>query len=374
MKRSRLFIIALLLQLCVTLGFGTIVSFANTHDRAPEGLSVRGKDFSGLTRIQVSKLIRDTLPHAVIYEEQVYPLKWEGTYAEIERWLDLVFPVTKGSWFADVLQNFSRPSGVASADIIQLDRSEIIEQLQGFSKEINRPALSATIEFVDGQLKRSEGLSGLELDIEATWLKVAQEHEGKQVEAVVKDVPAKPSTSDIAKVGDNLGDYTTYFNPLDVQRTNNVRLAAIALNNQLIPPGEVFSFNDVVGERTADSGYSPAIVFVNQSRIQEIGGGICQDSSTLYQAVLQANLAIEEKHNHSLPVSYVLRGQDATVSYGILDFRFRNDTKGYLLISARTGANWLRIRLFGLADDKHPELQNPEGYPIGPESWDKDPK
>src|SRR5665648_219137 len=108
--------------------------------------------------------------------------------------------------------------------------------------------------------------------------------------------------------------------------------------------------------------------------IKDNGGGICQDTSTLFQAVLQAHLPIVERHTHSLPVSYVLKGQDATVSFGILDFRFRNDTQGYLFISGRTGSNWLRIQLFGLADDSHPLLQKPNGFPSYPEDWYKDPK
>ncbi len=374
MKKTRLLIMVLLLQLFVTLGSGTVVSYANTRDRAPSGLMVWGKDFSGLSRAQVSAHLRDKLPDTVTYKKQVFPLKWDNTYVKIEQWLDQVYPVSTGSWFADAFQSLARPSTVISFESIGVDRAEIITQLHALSMVINEPARKATIVFEEGQLKKTDGRSGIEFDIEATWLKISQEHEQQQVEAVITIVPAKPSTADISNIGDNLGDYTTYFNSQDVQRTNNVRLAALALNNHLIPPGEVFSFNDVVGERTEETGYLPSTVFVNQSKINDIGGGICQDSSTLYQAVLQANLVIEEKHTHSLPVSYVLRGQDATVSYGILDFRFRNNTQGYLLISARTGANWLRIRLFGLADDEHPELSNPEGYPIGPESWDKDPK
>lgn len=373
MKKTRLLILALLLQLCVTLGFGAVVSYGNTRDRAPSGLMIWDQDISGLSRDQVSALIREKLPNTVTYEDQVYPLKWERTYTEIEHWLDQVYPATTGSWVGDIFQNLARPL-IVSSDSIRLDQAEIITQLQEFSRLINQPAQAATIEFDAGQLKKTDGLSGRDLDIEATWLKIFQEQVQKNVEAVVNVIPAKPSTADIFEIGDKLGDYTTYFNPQDGQRTNNVRLAAMALDNRLIPPGEVFSFNEVVGERTVATGYSPAIVFVNQSMVKDIGGGICQDSSTLYQAVLQANLSIEERHTHSLPVSYVIRGQDATVSYGILDFRFRNNTQGYLLISARSGPNWLRIRLFGLADEKHPELQNPQGYPRGPESWDKDPK
>lgn len=113
---------------------------------------------------------------------------------------------------------------------------------------------------------------------------------------------------------------------------------------------------------------------MDQAVVKGDGGGVCQDSSTLFQAVRQANLNVEERHSHSLPVAYVPKGQDATVSYGILDFRFKNDTPGYLLISARTGSNWLRIRLFGETDNNHLVLQKPDGYPRHPLDWDEESK
>ncbi|AET68917.1 putative vancomycin resistance protein [Desulfosporosinus orientis DSM 765] len=375
MKKARFLIFVLLLQLCVTLGFGAVITYAKTRDRAPSGLVVWGQNFSGMTRSQLSAQIRERLPETIVFQDQVFPLSLDSTYAEIEHWLDQVFPASKGSFMKNVLQNLTRSFRAAAlSDHIKLDQAEIMPQLESISRSIDQPARTATVEFADGQLIRSKSVSGIKFDIDGTWQKLSQEHQQKQVDAVVDIVFPKPSTEDLAQISDNLGDYTTYFNSQDKLRTNNVRLAALALNNQLVPPGEVFSFNNVVGERTIASGYSPAIVFVNQTMIRDIGGGICQDSSTLYQAAMQAHLEIVEKHTHSLPVSYVMRGQDATVAYGILDFRFRNDTKGYLLISVRTGANWLRVRLFGLADDKHPKLAKPEGYPIGPESWDKDPK
>lgn len=363
MMKKLFFAMALLLQLSVTLGLGTAVAYGNAHDRAPSGMIIWGQNFSGLSRIQVSTKLKSMVPNAVSYKEQVYPLKMDRSNAEIEAWLDQVFPVTTGSWLTDALNNLTRPTIFTSPHNIGLNKEEIILQLQSLSKIINKPMRPATIVYSDGRLEKTDGQAGQELDIEGTWLKITQEHHQKQVAVVVKDVPAMPDIEEITKIQSVLGDYTTYFNSQDVPRTNNVRLAAMSLDNRLIPPGQVFSFNEVVGERTEAAGYLPAFIFSDQSVIKGDGGGVCQDSSTLFQAVCQANLSIVEKHNHSLPVSYVLNGQDATVSYGILDFRFQNDTKGYLLISAKTGADWLRIRLFGLADDKHRVLLNPEGYP-----------
>ncbi|EGW36140.1 VanW family protein [Desulfosporosinus sp. OT] len=374
MQKKRLLMTALLLQFCVTLGLGTVVAYGNTHDLAPSGLIIWGQDFSGLSRTQVSTQLKEKVPKIVTFRGHDYPLKLDRSYAEIEKWLDQVFQATTGFWFSDLIHSLTRPFLIISPNTLELNREEIIAQLQSLGGIINKPMHPATISYSDGRLQKKDGEPGQKLDIEGTWLRIEHEHEQKRVALIVNDVPALPGASDLSKIKNIMGDYTTYFSPQDVPRTKNLRLAAIALNNRLIAPGQVFSFNDVVGERTEAAGYLPALIFVDRSMIKGDGGGICQDSSTLLQAVRQAHLNVVEKHTHSLPVSYVLKGQDATVSFGILDFRFRNDTQGYLLISARTGSNWLRIQLYGLADDQHPVLQQPEGYPSHPVDWNKDPK
>lgn len=374
MKKTRLFILALVVQLIVTIGLGTAISYSFTHDRAQDGFIVWGEDVSGQNRTQISLELRGKIPSAVSFQGQVYPLKLERTYLDIEEWLDRAFPVATGNMLLDAFHNLARPSMKISSNELGLNRVEIVNQLQELSQNINISAQPAKITYTDGKLLKSEAEIGLEVDVEKTWLKLVNEHEKSVIDIVVNNVTAQPSTAEISKVQDILGDYTTYYNSEDIPRTKNLSLAADAINNQLIAPGEVFSFNDVVGERTQDAGYQPAFVFENDSVVKGLGGGICQDSSTLFRAVSQANLIIEERHTHSLTVSYVLKGQDATVAYGMLDFRFRNDTQGYLLISARTGSNWLRVQLFGLADEKHPVLLSRDGYPARPEEWTKDNK
>ncbi|MFZ3131617.1 MAG: VanW family protein [Desulfosporosinus sp.] len=374
MKKTRLLIVALLLQLSLTLGLGSVVAYSKTYDRAPSGLIVWGQDYSGMSKIQVSSQIKERIPNLVSYKGQDYPLRMDRSYGEIEKWLDQVFQVPTGFWFTDILHSLARPPIVITANDFGLNKEEILAQLKALGMNINKPMISAAITYSNGRLVKTDGQVGQELDIEGTWLKITREHEQERIELVVNDVSVQPDKVDLMKIRDIIGDYTTYYNSQDVPRTKNLRLAAMALNNQLIPPGQVFSFNDVVGERTEAAGYMSAFIFVDHAVIKGDGGGICQDSSTLCQAVEQAHLPIVEKHTHSLPVSYVLKGQDATVSFGILDFRFLNDTQGYLFISARTGSNWLRIQLFGLADDSHPALLKPNGYPNHPEDWSQDPK
>jgi putative cell wall-binding protein len=143
-----------------------------------------------------------------------------------------------------------------------------------------------------------------------------------------------------------IAQYSTHFNSTLVNRTENVRLAAKALDGKLLAPGERFSFNKSVGERTAKAGYEEALIIEGNTYIPGLGGGVCQVSSTLYNAVILAHLEILERHSHSLPVDYVPPGQDATVSFPILDFRFRNSKDAYLLIRSFIEENTLTIQLY----------------------------
>lgn len=374
MKRARLFSVALLLQLCVTFGLGNVVVYGKTNERAPSGLIIWGQDYSGMSRGEIAAQLKEKIPAKLTFHDQSYPLHLDKSYEDIELWLDQMFPKPTGSVIVDAMQNLVRPSSVTVPKTFGLNKDEIYGQLQVLSGIINKPMIQATIMYSNGRLVKTEGQIGQELDNDKTWDRIIQESEKKEIELVVNYFHAKPGAADVDKIQNILGDYTTYFDPTDAPRTSNLRLAAMAIDNHLIAPGQVFSFNDVVGERTAAAGYLPAVVFVDQTAVKDNGGGICQDSSTLYQAVRQASLPIVERHTHSLPVSYVLKGQDATVAYGLLDFRFRNDTQGYLLISARTGSNWFRVQLFGFADEAHPVPVSPGGYPTHPTEWDKDPR
>jgi len=122
-----------------------------------------------------------------------------------------------------------------------------------------------------------------------------------------------------------LGTYTTYTTNVP-NRNTNISLACKALNGTIVKPGHTFSFNNTLGYTSAAKGYKKAGILVNGKSSAALGGGICQVSSTLYNAVLKAGLKVVERHPHSAPVGYVPKGRDATVSYGSVDFKFRNNT------------------------------------------------
>ncbi|MBS4025116.1 MAG: VanW family protein, partial [Clostridia bacterium] len=144
-----------------------------------------------------------------------------------------------------------------------------------------------------------------------------------------------------------LGKFTTRFNPLAENRVHNIRLAANSIDDYLIPPGAVFSFNGVVGPRTVENGYREAPVIVDNQLTIGLGGGICQVSSTLYNGVLLANLPIIERRRHSLQVDYIAVGVDATIVYHYVDLKFMNNTDSHLLIKATMEEDRLVVRVFG---------------------------
>ncbi len=129
-----------------------------------------------------------------------------------------------------------------------------------------------------------------------------------------------------------IGHYVTYFNPRNEERSHNIELAAEALDSHVVFPGETFSFNRVVGKRTREKGYLPAPVIVRGEVTEGIGGGICQLSSTIYNAVDIAGVEIGERYSHSKRVPYVPPGRDATVSWYGPDFTFKNTYHQPLLI------------------------------------------
>jgi vancomycin resistance protein YoaR len=133
-----------------------------------------------------------------------------------------------------------------------------------------------------------------------------------------------------------IGQYVTYFNSNNKTRSHNISLATEAINNYVVFPGETFSFNKVVGKRTEDKGYMRAPVIVKGEMSEGIGGGICQVSSTLYNAVDKAGVKIVERYSHSRRVPYVPPGRDATVSWYGPDFRFQNHYNQPILIRAKT--------------------------------------
>jgi len=167
-----------------------------------------------------------------------------------------------------------------------------------------------------------------------------------------------------------IGEYVTSFNTYNKDRTKNIFLASASINNFVVFPGERFSFNQAVGQRTAGKGYMPAPVIIKGELAEDIGGGICQVSSTLFNAVDNAGLKVIKRSSHSMKVSYIPPGRDATVSWNGPDFVFENKYNQPILIQAKMVGNQLTIEILSSEVIKY----SSKAVPTLPPNQDHPPK
>ena len=192
--------------------------------------------------------------------------------------------------------------------------------------------------------------TGLEFDISIDDAKKMLEEKQEQYTIPLKITYPNVSTNDIGfdAFPDQLSSFSTSFKSSNSNRSTNSRLCASKINGVVLMPGETFSFNSTVGKRTPEAGYKEAPAYLNGKTIMDYGGGICQVSSTLYNAVLYSNLEITERYNHGYQPSYVKSGLDATVSWGGPDFKFTNNRNYPIKIMTDTSNKILNIYIYGL--------------------------
>ena len=155
---------------------------------------------------------------------------------------------------------------------------------------------------------------------------------------------------------DELATYSTRYDPTNRNRSNNLEISAEKINGTIVMPGETFSYNQIVGERTIAEGYKEAGAYAGGRVVQDVGGGICQTSSTLYNAVLLANLEIVDRSNHQFLTSYVPAGRDATVAWGAIDFQFKNTREYPIKIEASVENGVCTMSIYGIKEETEYEV------------------
>jgi vancomycin resistance protein YoaR len=179
-----------------------------------------------------------------------------------------------------------------------------------------------------------------------TQMVIEASQKGGNVELPLTVTESGYRPEDVAHLGEVVvASYTTKFNPSVAGRNKNIELSAQAINNVIVGTNDYFSFNTTVGPSDEAHGYQPAQEAVDGKLIMGIGGGICQTSSTLYNAVDQLGVNYIEKHHHSVNVGYVPSGRDATVSYGGVDFRFQNTAGAPFLLKTIFGNGTLTVEV-----------------------------
>lgn len=204
-------------------------------------------------------------------------------------------------------------------------------------------------------------VDGIDFNVDEVKALVASEDKEYTIELTITEPEITTKELGEEAFPDIIGKtYKTTYSAGDRNRNTNIELAAKHVNGIILMPGETFSYNGILGDTTADKGYKPAGAYLNGEVVQSYGGGICQVSSTIYNAVLYANLEITERYNHSFLSGYVPAGLDATVSYGTKDFKFTNNRDYPIKLVVTAGNGTISATVYGVKqdDDVKVELQS----------------
>lgn len=355
----------------LVIGGGILGVSASQHvPTVRPGVIVAGKDISGKTKQEALtalkawfseskaknlKLVSEYLlvqPQNVTPESLGASLELEATMKEVP--------------FEDFLAFNSRRltgSVVPVKDIeptLKFD-SKKIEALADFIEENMKAGAPARATWQEGRVTRTHEVPGMSLDLsklsDAVFRAVL---EGKETEIPMELAAKKVADEDLDKITEVVSSYTTHFNNGQSERSNNIRLAASILNGRILLPGETFSFNRFLGRRTSAGGFQRAGVLVNGRKEYDIGGGICQVSTTLYNAAVFADLKIKARSPHSRPVPYVPLGRDAAVSFPEPDLAFTNTHDTPIAISATVGPGVIDFRILGQKSEEK-EIQIVQG-------------
>jgi vancomycin resistance protein YoaR len=248
---------------------------------------------------------------------------------------------------------------------VKWDKAQLRRKMWIVANNYRVEGRDAGLQVVNGEVQIIPEVEGRAINVGDTLQKLQQRYYVglPATTATVRNVQPRLTAADLEGKDIKMADYTTRFDAGIRGRTTNIRLVARAVDGQVVMPGETFSFNATTGERTAAKGYRIAHIFVRKPGAAEaevvegLGGGTCQVSSTLFNAVRKANkkngkhLKIVERNTHSLPVTYVPTGLDATVAWPYKDFRFRNKFPHPIYLRTAVSRSHLTISVWGRVPD-----------------------
>ena len=263
--------------------------------------------------------------------------------------------INKDKFKQDVIAAFGSTQKEIELPVEKAERNVI--DIDAIHNEIYKEPVNAYFTTEPYQIFKEE--DGLDFAISIEQAKQMLLEDKPEYEIELKTL--KPQIT-IANLGneafpDVLGTFTTNYGTADVSRNTNIAVAARSINSAVVMPGEVFSYNDLIGECSTRTGYKTSTIYLNGQLSTGVGGGICQVSTTLYNAVLRANLEIVQRRNHSLGVTYVPAGQDAMVNIGTSDFKFKNNREYPIKVVAYVGTGSVTCQIHGLKQPTEYEVK-----------------
>ena len=333
-------------------------------DTVYAGITVEGMDVSGMTAEEVKAALDTKFAEhqagKVVFtrgETQV-----ESTLGEIglvmanaeEAVAEAVGYAKEGSYF----QRSSKIKALAEEPVnidVTFDLDEAVTEtaLTTLAESMKTAPQNASLKRENGAFVVTEGVEGVVVNVAESvallteYFNEAWEYTGDETFEVVAEVAQPEITGEmLSKVQTVLGSFTTNFTAGN-NRAKNISVAASNINGTILMPGEEMSASTSMGKRTAENGYREAGAYLNGEVVDSLGGGVCQVSTTLYGAVLRAELEITERHPHSMIVTYVKPAEDAAISDGYKDLKFKNNTNSPIYIEGYTSGGSITFKVYG---------------------------
>ncbi|MBU3145447.1 VanW family protein [Clostridium sp. CF012] len=306
-------------------------------------VKIENEDLTGKTKEEAQKLMMDKYSSQVVKkkidivtEEKKYTLD----YSKLDAKYNINEAIEEAYSYGREMNMFQKYKAIKSPVVKQIKltfnyNDKIVDQmLTEIAKNTNKKAVDATIAMgSSGQFNVTNDIVGMQLQEDALKKDIKSKINGALSEDVISivapvtQVKPKISTTALKTINTRIATYSTNYASSAQGRATNIGLSTNSINGTLLMPGDVFSFNGTVGERTSARGYQSAGVIIGDKIEQGLGGGICQVSSTLYNAILGTGLVSVERTHHTISSGYIPKGQDATVDYGNLDYKFKNTNK-----------------------------------------------
>lgn len=303
------------------------------------GVKVEDVALSGMTKVQAQGILQEKYHNALIKKkinikasDKNYTIDYSKLNARynIDEVVNEAFNYGKNQGMFEKYKLIKNQSAKQINLKFSYDSQPVKNLIAQMEKDINKSPENASLRMVSsGAFSVTSDKKGVKLNSSKLQSDILQKINGElsadiDIQAPIEDVQATITADKLSKVNTKISSYTTDFSTSSANRAANISLATGSINGKLLMPGDSFSFNDVVGKRTAAKGYREAPVIIGNKLDSGLGGGICQVSTTLYNAVMRANVKPTERSHHSLPSHYVGLGMDATVDYGNLDYKFKN--------------------------------------------------
>ena len=352
------------LSIIIIIAFSTVgIAPADKDKKIHKNITIENISVGKLTKEEAVNILEKTYPldnFNITYNNESWTIKPEDIELSfhIEERVDEALNYTRSKSIWNNIKrkgklNINKPYNIkikATYNEVKLSK-----QLEKIYEKVNVEAVDATF-YVEpsGEIKRSESKEGRDVDISKLKddiYNMINKKKIKDINLPVLTLYPKTSTKQVKSINSILGQFSTSFND-STSRGSNIHVAGESTSDVLLMPGETFSYNKKTGARNWVNGYQSAPIIVGGRVVNGEGGGVCQVSTTIYNAALLSGLTIDEVHNHSLPSRYAPRGRDATVSYGYTDLKFTNPYTHPVYIKNIVGNGAITSKIYGCSLDR----------------------